>query len=281
MVQRIEFEISERLRKEIEAISCMADESAISSEIRTRFPDAKALEQFIRTNPFYIDLVRSFAQAKDQRRVLDVGVGGGETSVYLALLGYEVVAVEPVYTSCQHAELLAAHCSVPMHVVNTTAEHMDALDRTFDCVVFHSSLHHCDDPIRALRNAHSLLVPGGSIHLLCEPILHAFRSKASFYRALETAPESVDHYGGNEHIYRSAEYVDMLKAAGFRQVRVQLSPMLLIEPRFATKTSLAKRVAVRCFYMAMRTVVQAGLVGCVQPLADRLSLGPRMFTACK
>ncbi|HBG04316.1 MAG TPA: hypothetical protein DDY22_01885 [Geobacter sp.] len=45
-------------------------------------------------------------------------------------------------------------------------------EQQFDYILFNSSLHHCDDPVKALRAAFRLLKPGGEI--TCIRPAHAF-----------------------------------------------------------------------------------------------------------
>lgn len=159
-------------------------------------------------------------------RVLDLGCGVGRTSLSLAVQGNHVAAVEPSRELCEAIEWNAKRLGLAkVDVHQTTAEQISQISGEFDVAIFHSSLHHCDDPQQALKEAYAKLKPGGRIFLIAENILKFYRSKAWFKRMLTEHPEEVDHFGGNEHIYRSREYRQMLWNAGF--VNVTRSPTVM------------------------------------------------------
>src|SRR5205807_2378249 len=103
----------------------------------------------------------------------------GVTSAYLALMGHEVTAVEPSLDLCREMKEHFSRLGIPAYIVNGTGEELHQLSTTFDAAVFYSSLHHCDDPVRALRNVHGRLKPGGAV-VLFEPVLKFYRSKKWF-----------------------------------------------------------------------------------------------------
>lgn len=94
--------------------------------------------------------------------ICDLGCGHGQLAASLAELGHEVTGVEidpDVASQCVlgNYKLLAG-----------TAEKLpeDLPRGHFDVVVMRHVLEHCRDPVLALKNAKSLLKPGG--RLLCE-----------------------------------------------------------------------------------------------------------------
>lgn len=152
------------------------------------------------------------------KRVLDVGVGRGQSSMYLALQGYEVVAIEPNLRFCSILESEANRFGLHVTPCHGVAEDINKIDAQFDAVFFNASLHHCDDPRRALRFAFDRLKPGGKIFLVNENFLRPWRSKAWFQRMLVKDPTAMGHYGGNEHAYHNWDYAAMLRAAGFNDL---------------------------------------------------------------
>lgn len=150
--------------------------------------------------------------------VLDVGFGVGFSSLELGRLGFSVTGVEPSTVNIEIASRAAEKFGIKFKGVHSTAEEMNkSVNESFDAVYFNSSLHHCDDAQAALRNAYDLLREDGLV-ILIEPTLKPWRTKAWFYRQLETNPIRLGHYGGNEHIYYNWEYDRMLCRAGFEQV---------------------------------------------------------------
>jgi SAM-dependent methyltransferase len=208
-------------------------------------------------------------------KILDIGVGSGESSVFLATRGHDVFAVEPSADLCQTISAVAKKFSLPIHPICAVAEDLDKLkEREFDLVLFNSSLHHCDDPVHALINARNLLNDGGTIFLCAETQLKPWVSKERWRYQLETFPEKWGHYGGNEHAYHSWEYAKMLKQAGFTKIKRQpsaqfLDPVYRVEfdfkhyrhggPQRLTRKTLLARVFYYC-------------------LMDRLARTPPLFS---
>lgn len=156
-------------------------------------------------------------------------------------------------------------------VVESTGEEMrDSVQGKFDIVHFHSSLHHCDDPVSALKNAKALLKSGGRIYLVCEPTLHVFRSRGRFARMLTKDPKRVGHYGGNEHTYRVREYTKMLRQAGFYHVSSNMGPMMY-EGRSGGFLG-------RMFAGTIQLLESFGAMPIIKPLLDHLSFGTRIFS---
>src|SRR5207245_2120836 len=93
-------------------------------------------------------------------KVLDVGAGYGGIAIYLAAQGYRVTAAEPSPDLCAYIERVAAVYRLSLAISNVSAECLDRLPvRPFDVCMFNASLHHCDEPSKALANCHELLAP--------------------------------------------------------------------------------------------------------------------------
>ena len=154
-------------------------------------------------------------------KILDIGCGRGESSLFLSSVGHQVFSVEPSEDFCKLIESAASKFGLPVTVCNGVAEDLDRLDESgFDAVFFNASLHHCDDPTAALCHSYSILRPGGYILLVNELFIRPWVSKTRWYRRLETHPVEMGHYGGNEHAYYSSEYRSLLRNAGFEDLRV-------------------------------------------------------------
>lgn len=160
-------------------------------------------------------------------RVLDVGVGFGHSSVFLATKGYRVVSVEPAISLCELIRDTAVKFDLDIEVVQGVGEDLSKLDRhDFDAVIFNASLHHCDDPLRAIAEAYACLKPGGRIYLVNEFKLKPWETQKGFYKKLAIDPIGMGHYGGNEHAYHNSGYVKMLET--------KFSDVTMLQPRAGT-----------------------------------------------
>jgi 2-polyprenyl-3-methyl-5-hydroxy-6-metoxy-1,4-benzoquinol methylase len=94
--------------------------------------------------------------------ICDIGCGAGELAAQLAALGHRVLGVE------LDAQAAAQAARRGVEVLQGSAERLPSAlaTRQFDLVILSHVLEHCLDPLRAVRNAHALLRPGG--FLCCE-----------------------------------------------------------------------------------------------------------------
>lgn len=215
----IEYEKTEALQKEIDVFQQGFGFLTLSASAHlTQFPTPESYLREYMLRVEGLELQRQIDNLSKPCRVLDVGVGRGESSLYLALQGHSVSVVEPSPDLCKVLEFTANVYGLSLTIYNCNAEAINQITDLFDVVIFNSSLHHCDDPIKALLSCYNCLVECGKIILVNEPILQVFKTKQWFYNRLKTHPEEMGHYGGNEHIYRYHEYVQMLKLAGFSKV---------------------------------------------------------------
>jgi SAM-dependent methyltransferase len=99
-------------------------------------------------------------------RVLEVGCGNGLNFEHYPPEVTDVFAMEPEHYLRGKAEEKARCVSQKIHVINGRAEDMYMLNvRDFDAVVFSLVLCSISNPEAALRDAKSLLRPGGEVRV--------------------------------------------------------------------------------------------------------------------
>lgn len=272
-ILRVPFEQSAELAKEMEFFS----ETNEGQKIFERFGSSHALLKHVDTSFEYADLAQAVS-IFPKGRVLDVGVGYGLTSAYLALKGFDVTCVEPSLKQCEDMEKNFARLGIKALIANATGESLDKIAGPFDGVLFYSSLHHCDDMPLALKNAHGLLKPGGTI-VLFEPVLKFYRTKEWFHKEMLEHPENVGHYGGNEHIYRTGEYTDALASAGFKNIKLRPSATYSATPKQAPWDSAARYAVKKTYFWAVRSIFLK--VPLLPTALNRLSLINPLISAQK
>jgi 2-polyprenyl-3-methyl-5-hydroxy-6-metoxy-1,4-benzoquinol methylase len=215
-----------------------------------RFKTLSDIEQYVQRSPEYRDL-QLFVDCVRPGRVLDVGAGYGITSAYLAIKGFDVVALEPSLRLCEDMDVFFRRFGLKIEVASGTAEAMTSLPGFFDAVVFYSSLNYCFDPERALVNARRLLGRNGVV-FVCAPVLAFHRSKEWCKQLLKQKPRSAMHYGANEHIYRFPEYVGFLERAGFQSIEVLPSLKYRMAPKRAAWDSRPGYFLKHVYYLLMK-----------------------------
>jgi len=254
MIKQFLFPQTTGLLEEMKTLTVMYNEKQLKAEL-----DLDSREKFIKyveSTPHYMDFVYTIAMLKEKQGILDVGAGVGYTSIYASLKGHNVTAVEP---SSDHINIMlkmATTLNVKLDIWQTIGEYMPvSTESKFNHIVFHSSLHHCDNPQVALKNAYGHLTNRGQVFLISEPVLQCFRSKKWYFDMLKNYPERMGHYGGNEHVYRVHEYEKMLYQAGFHNVCITPSAMYQMEPHFRESLPKLHRFIKNSFYFTVKKLV--------------------------
>lgn len=126
------------------------------------------------------------------KKILDLGCGAGENSVYFALQGAQCVAADYSPGMVEVAQKLAIANGVEIggQVVNAMA--IDLPDNSFDIVYAANLLHHIPDPMVTIREMHRILKPGGKAcfwdPLKHNPVINVYRRMATEVRTEDETP---------------------------------------------------------------------------------------------
>jgi SAM-dependent methyltransferase len=99
-------------------------------------------------------------------RVADIGAGPGAYSIWLAELGYEVVARDLVPLHVDQLQARARQRGLPIQAATADARRLDLPDASFDAVLEFGPLYQLqerDGRLQALREAARIVVPGGLV----------------------------------------------------------------------------------------------------------------------
>jgi SAM-dependent methyltransferase len=148
------------------------------------------------------------------RRVVDLGAGRAWSSRHIAALGRarEVVAVDVLtrrFLGLETADIFFAEDKKHFERIRGDVHRVPLVDGWADVVFSAAAIHHSPDPTRLFAEVWRLLKPGGRFVFIAEP-----SKKASI---LERQPQNEETAAGiNEHIYSFREYLQPLRAQGFR-----------------------------------------------------------------
>lgn len=118
--------------------------------------------------------LRAAAEAPVKGRALDIGCGTGDTSVYLAGLGWEVVAVDFVRRALDRARAKAdaagAHVDFVCGDVTRLAE--AGIGTGFDLIVDNGCMHGLSDAARdaVVANLTAVAAPGATLSVAAFPV---------------------------------------------------------------------------------------------------------------
>ena len=153
-------------------------------------------------------------------RVLDLGIGAGWTSTFLAQRGYYVVGVDIAPDMIALAQQQIGN-ELNLHFLAADYERLEYRDE-FDAAIFYDALHHAEDELEALAGAHRALKAGG-VCITVEP------GSGHALSALDT----VTRFGVTEKDMPPARIIELGQRIGFQEFRIYPRPEVhptLVEP---------------------------------------------------
>jgi SAM-dependent methyltransferase len=154
-----------------------------SISVREAFEAPTAME-----NRFLLEKMGSLTG----KRLLDVGAGLGESSVYFALRGAQVttsdISPEMVETTLRLGRLHGA----ALEGVVSTGEDLSVPENSYDFVYLANVIHHVHDRASLFRQVHRALKPGGRFFSIdpvaYNPIIKVYRLMATEVRTEDESP---------------------------------------------------------------------------------------------
>ena len=144
------------------------------------------------------------------KRLLDLGCGAGENSVYFAQKGAHCVATDYSPGMVEVALQLAARNGVEIEGHTANAMDLEFPDNTFDLVYASNLLHHIPDPKIALKEMHRVLKPGGKAcfwdPLKHNPVINVYRRMATEVRTEDETPLDINIVNYIESLFSETAY---------------------------------------------------------------------------
>lgn len=144
------------------------------------------------------------------KRLLDLGCGAGENSVYFAMQGARCVAADYSPGMVEVALQLAARHGVEVEGCTANAMALDFPDNTFDIVYASNLLHHIPDPKIALKEMHRVLKPGGKAcfwdPLKHNPVINVYRRMATEVRTDDEMPLEINIVNYIKSVFSQTDY---------------------------------------------------------------------------
>ncbi len=126
------------------------------------------------------------------KRVLDIGAGLGESSVFFAQQGAEVVTSDLSPKMVEFAVRLGRSHGVEIQGVVASAEDLRVPSNSFDFVYMGNLIHHIEDRDRLFASVRDALKPGGFMYswdpIAYNPAINVYRRIATGVRTPDEAP---------------------------------------------------------------------------------------------
>jgi len=136
-------------------------------------------------------ILRKMGNLKD-KKVLDIGAGLGESSVYFALQGAKVTTTDISPLMVKKVLQLATKFEVEMEGIVSTAESLNVPENQFDFVYIANTIHHVHNRAQLFAQILRALKPGGSFFsydpLAYNPAIILYRRMATEVRTADESP---------------------------------------------------------------------------------------------
>jgi SAM-dependent methyltransferase len=144
------------------------------------------------------------------KRLLDLGCGAGENSVYFAKKGAHCVATDYSPGMVEVALQLAEANGVEVEGRTENAMELTFPDNTFDIVYASNLLHHIPDPKVAIKEMHRVLKPGGKAcfwdPLRHNPVINVYRRMATEVRTEDEMPLDINIVNHVKFLFPEVKY---------------------------------------------------------------------------
>ena len=153
---------------------------------------------------------------------VDLGAGRGIASYALASDGWRVTAIEPDPSAIVGAgaiQGMAAEAGLDITITRSGGESIPLPDASVDMVYCRQALHHAADLAATCREVHRILKAEGRFLAVREHVLSSEQDLEAFRSA-----HPMHHLYGGETAYTLARYLEAMKSAGLRVIRV-LNPL--------------------------------------------------------
>ena len=126
------------------------------------------------------------------KRLLDVGSGLGESSIYFALQGARVTMTDISPGMVQTGHEIAKKYGVEVESIVSSAEELDVPAESYDLVYIANTIHHVQDRELLFQKIHRVLKPGGRFFsfdpIAYNPVINLYRRMATEVRTEDESP---------------------------------------------------------------------------------------------
>lgn len=129
------------------------------------------------------------------KKLLDIGAGLGESSVYFALRGARVTTVDISPQMVEMALCLGRKYGVELEGMVSGAEDMNLPAASYDFIYVANTIHHVQNRASLFEQMHRALKPGGRFFsydpLAYNPLINVYRRMATAVRTSDESPLTV------------------------------------------------------------------------------------------
>jgi SAM-dependent methyltransferase len=159
---------------------------------RTRLDDVLVRECFEAPTALENQFILNRMGPLAEKKLLDIGAGLGESSVYFALQGAKVTTVDISPQMVEMAVALGKKFGVALEGIVSGAEALRLPEASYDIIYLANTIHHVHDRASLFEQMSRALKPGGKFFsydpLAYNPVINVYRRMATDVRTPDEAP---------------------------------------------------------------------------------------------
>lgn len=111
---------------------------------------------------------------KPGAKIVEFGPGWGNTTLVLAMMGFDVTAIDIESNFCDLINRRAKQAGVKICVINADFSWIEQITEPVDAVIFFESFHHCSDHLSLIKGLNNVVKADGKVYFASEPITPDF-----------------------------------------------------------------------------------------------------------
>ena len=161
----------------------------------TRVEDVRVRESFESPTAMENQFILRRMGSLQGKKLLDIGAGLGESSVYFALQGARVTTLDVSAGMVETASALARRFGVELEGMVSSAEDLKVPDESYDIVYIANTIHHVQNRALLFERISRALKPGGRFFsydpLAYNPAINVYRRMATEVRTSDESPLTI------------------------------------------------------------------------------------------
>ena len=111
---------------------------------------------------------------KPGAKIVEFGPGWGNITLFLAMSGFDITAVDIEKNFCNLISQRAKRAGVNINVINADFSWIEQIADPVDAVLFFESFHHASDHLRIIKALDTAVKDDGKVYFAAEPIIPDF-----------------------------------------------------------------------------------------------------------